>query len=78
MALLVGPANAGKVARLLDLYLASLDREPVLIVPTRGDVERVERDLLTRSRVSLEVGSGRSTTSSVAFSRGRAAAGNHR
>ena len=49
MALLVGPANAGKVARLLDLYLASLDREPVLIVPTRGDVERVERDLLTRS-----------------------------
>ncbi|HLM94433.1 MAG TPA: hypothetical protein VK273_11530, partial [Gaiellaceae bacterium] len=49
LALLVGPANAGKVARLLDLYLASLDREPVLIVPTRGDVERVERDLLTRS-----------------------------
>ena len=49
LALLVGPANAGKVARLLDLYLASLEREPVLIVPTRGDVERVERDLLTRS-----------------------------
>jgi ATP-dependent helicase/DNAse subunit B len=49
LSLLVGPANAGKVALLLDRYLAALDSEPVLIVPNRPDVERVERDLLTRT-----------------------------
>src|SRR5919201_1489126 len=53
LALLVGPANAGKVARLLDRYLESLDREPVLVVPNRPDRERVERDLLGRSPALL-------------------------
>jgi RecB family exonuclease len=48
LALLVGPANAGKVARLLDRYLETIDREPVLVVPNRFDRERVERDLLVR------------------------------
>src|SRR5947207_15707311 len=50
LTLLVGPANAGKVALLLDRYLAALERaaRPVLIVPNRPDVERVERDLLNR------------------------------
>ncbi len=48
LTLLTGPANAGKVALLLDRYLADLPREPVLIVPNRPDVERVERDLLAR------------------------------
>lgn len=48
MTLLAGPANAGKVAHLLDRYLADIAREPVLIVPTGSDVERVERDLLSR------------------------------
>jgi ATP-dependent helicase/nuclease subunit B len=46
LTLLAGPANAGKVALLLERYLAELDREPVLIVPNRSDVERVERELL--------------------------------
>jgi hypothetical protein len=49
LTLLVGPANAGKVAHLLDRYLAAIDRDPVLVVPTGSDVERVERDLLVRS-----------------------------
>ena len=49
LALLVGPANAGKVARLLDRYVAALDRGPILVVPNRSDVDRVQRDLLTRS-----------------------------
>ncbi len=53
MTLLAGPANAGKVARLLDRYLADLGREPVLIVPNRADVDRVERDLLERSGALL-------------------------
>ena len=46
--LVVGPANAGKVALLLERYLARLDDEPFLIVPNRADVDRVERDLLAR------------------------------
>src|SRR5581483_2868763 len=46
--LIVGPANAGKVELLLGRYLDALEREPVLIVPNRSDVERVERDLLAR------------------------------
>jgi ATP-dependent helicase/DNAse subunit B len=48
LALLVGPANAGKVARLLDRYLENLEREPFLVVPNRPEVDRVERDLLAR------------------------------
>src|SRR5215471_7596252 len=44
--LVVGPAHAGKVALLLERYLARLDDEPFLIVPNRADVARVERDLL--------------------------------
>ncbi|MBV8079831.1 MAG: PD-(D/E)XK nuclease family protein [Actinobacteria bacterium] len=48
LSLVAGPANAGKVALLLDRYLARLDDEPYLIVPNRSDVDRVERDLLRR------------------------------
>jgi len=48
LALLVGPANTGKVARLLDRYLETLDRDPFLIVPNRADVGRVEHELLER------------------------------
>ena len=51
--LLAGPANAGKVALLLDRYLADIGREPVLIVPNRADVDRVERDLLQRAGALL-------------------------
>jgi ATP-dependent helicase/nuclease subunit B len=48
LSLIAGPANAGKVGLLLDRYLASLEREPVLIVPNRSDVDFVERELLSR------------------------------
>jgi ATP-dependent helicase/DNAse subunit B len=53
LALLVGPANAGKVARLLDRYVAALDRGPFLVVPNRSDVDRVQRELLSRSPALL-------------------------
>jgi ATP-dependent helicase/DNAse subunit B len=53
LALLVGPANAGKVARLLDRYLDCLAQEPVLVVPNRFDRDSVERDLLGRSGALL-------------------------
>src|SRR6185437_9098320 len=50
--LIAGPANAGKVELLLGRYLDVLDSrqgpEPVLIVPNRADVDRVERVLLAR------------------------------
>src|SRR3972149_1042542 len=53
LSLLVGPAHAGKVALLLERYLEALGRDPWLIVPSRLDVERVERDLLRRRPVLL-------------------------
>jgi ATP-dependent helicase/DNAse subunit B len=49
LTLLVGPANAGKVERLLDGYLAALGQDPILIVPNRPDVDWAERELLARS-----------------------------
>ncbi len=49
LSLLAGPANAGKVALLLERYLARLEDEPYLIVPIASDVDRVERDLLERA-----------------------------
>src|SRR5438552_8395122 len=53
LTLLAGPANSGKVASLLDRYLDQLERDPVLIVPNRSDVDRIERDLLRRSPALL-------------------------
>jgi ATP-dependent helicase/nuclease subunit B len=46
--LITGPANAGKLRRLLDGYVEALPAEPVLIVPTRPDVDLVERELVAR------------------------------
>jgi ATP-dependent helicase/nuclease subunit B len=48
LSVLVGPANAGKVALLLERYLDVLEHDPWLIVPYRSDVDRVERELLAK------------------------------
>ena len=48
LSLVVGPAHAGKVAALLDRFVAAIDLDPWLIVPNRGDVERIERELVRR------------------------------
>src|ERR687892_1649059 len=53
LTLVAGPANAGKVALLLERYLAALPRRPLLIVPNGSDVERVERRLLRRQSCLL-------------------------
>jgi len=53
LSLVVGPAHAGKVALLLQRFLATIDLDPWLIVPNRSDVDRVERDLLARSEILL-------------------------
>ena len=47
--LLVGPANAGKVDKLLEQFSAALDRHPFLVVPNAGDIGHLQRDLLRRS-----------------------------
>ena len=49
LSLLAGPANAGKVALLLERYLGALESDPILIVPNRPDVDRAERELLSRA-----------------------------
>src|SRR6266540_7344003 len=49
LSLLAGPANAGKVALLLERYLSALESDPFLIVPNRPDVDRAERELLRRT-----------------------------
>src|SRR5947208_4786422 len=49
LSLLAGPANAGKVARLLERYLGALESDPFLIVPNRPDVDRAEPERLARS-----------------------------
>jgi ATP-dependent helicase/DNAse subunit B len=57
--LIAGPANAGKVELLLGRYLDALESdgpEPVLIVPNRPDVDRVQLELLTK-RPALLAGS---------------------
>ncbi len=51
LSLVVGPANAGKVALLLERYRDALDHDPFLIVPTGSDVERAERDLVSRTGI---------------------------
>jgi ATP-dependent helicase/DNAse subunit B len=50
LTLLLGPANCGKVATLLDRFADAVDARaaPTLVVPTRPDVELAERDLLAR------------------------------
>jgi ATP-dependent helicase/nuclease subunit B len=49
LSLLAGPANAGKVALLLERYLGALESDPFLIVPNRPDVDRAERELLAEA-----------------------------
>ena len=51
--LVLGPANCGKIALLLDRFLeaADADLDPFLIVPNRLDVEAVERELVSRRGV---------------------------
>src|SRR5947207_3872720 len=53
LSLLAGPANAGKVALLLERYLGALESDPVLIVPNRPDVDRAEPELLARAGALL-------------------------
>ena len=43
--LIVGPPNSGRSEAILGRFRAALDRDPVLVVPTAGDVTAFEREL---------------------------------
>ncbi|MGI8585770.1 MAG: PD-(D/E)XK nuclease family protein [Thermoleophilaceae bacterium] len=53
LTLLTGPAGSGKTGEVLERFAGSLEREPVLVVPTVADVERYEDELLARRPVAL-------------------------
>ena len=48
LSLVVGPAHAGKVALLLDRFVDEIDHDPWLVVPNRAEVDRAERELVSR------------------------------
>ena len=75
LTLLVGPANAGKVSRLLERYLEAIESDPYLIVPNRPDVDRAERWLLGRTGALFGGGIG---TFDDLFRRVARANGGHR
>ena len=45
LSLIVGPPNSGRSGEVLRKVEAGLDGEPLLVVPTRDDIARFERDL---------------------------------
>ena len=49
--LVTGPANSGKAGEILNAYRASLDREPILVVPAFRDVQHSQRELAARGAV---------------------------
>jgi ATP-dependent helicase/DNAse subunit B len=51
LALVVGPPNAGRAGAIRRRFTEVLDRDPVLVVPTRDDADRFERELVEASDV---------------------------
>ena len=51
LTLVTGPANAAKAGEVLGGLRAALDRDPILLVPTFGDVEHAQRELAERGAV---------------------------
>jgi ATP-dependent helicase/DNAse subunit B len=51
LTLVTGPANAAKAGEVLGGLRARLDRDPILLVPTFGDVEHAQRELAERGAV---------------------------
>ena len=45
LTLVTGPANAQKAGLVLGAFRARLDEQPLLVVPTRADVEHYRREL---------------------------------
>ena len=51
--LIVGPPNSGRADAVLERFRASLDRNPVLVVPTGDDVATFERELCATGDATL-------------------------
>jgi ATP-dependent helicase/DNAse subunit B len=51
LTLVTGPANAAKAGEVLGGLRARLDSDPILLVPTFGDVEHAQRELAERGAV---------------------------
>jgi ATP-dependent helicase/DNAse subunit B len=45
LSLIVGPPNSGRAGELRGRFMESLESDPVLVVPTRDDADRFEREL---------------------------------
>jgi len=52
-----GPPGSGREARILERFEAVVDLDPVLVAPTRDDVDRLERELCRRGSSGLLGGS---------------------
>ena len=50
LSLVVGPPNAGRAGAILRRFGEALDHDPLLVVPTRDDVDRFERELVAGRR----------------------------
>lgn len=48
-----GPPGSGREAQMLDRFEAALPSDPLLVVPTRDDVDRIERELCRRGSGGL-------------------------
>src|SRR5262249_47557360 len=68
--LIQGPPNSGRAGRIRRLFSASLDREPLLVVPTLDDVTAFQRELSQEGAVL-----GGAVTTIEGLSREIAAAG---
>ena len=51
LTLVLGPANSAKAGRLLGACVDAADRDAVLVVPTRQDVEWYGRELAARGAI---------------------------
>lgn len=57
LSVISGPPGSGREGEILDRFEAGIDRDPLLVVPTRDDVDRLERELCRRGAGGLLGGS---------------------
>jgi len=53
LSVISGPPGSGREEEILDRFARVLDRDPLLVVPTRDDVDRIERELCSRGTANL-------------------------
>ncbi|HVS27986.1 MAG TPA: hypothetical protein VHE14_00420, partial [Solirubrobacteraceae bacterium] len=51
LTLITGPANSAKAGEVLRRFVASLDQDPLLVVPRVDDVEHYQRELAARGAI---------------------------